>query len=181
MSRLYANGVTIMSRKYRYVGPEQIRVRMAAQPPGTPIAGAADVLRWVKQTGQTVARGELLAVTFVVDPSERLLIADRHSEHVACAGGGNVLAAGELFFRIVGGHVCVEQVSNQSTGYCPEPESWEIVGRVLDRIGLEHPEGFTTVSVFRRCAQCGERNIVKDGWFFCDVCGTILPKHWNFD
>ena len=101
-----------MSRQYRYVGPEQIRARRQ-RIPGTPIDGAADVLRWVKQTGQTVARGELLAVTFVVDSSERLLIADRRSEHVACAGGGNVLAAGEMFFGIVGGEVSVEQVSNQ--------------------------------------------------------------------
>ena len=119
-------------------------------------------------------------MTFVVDPSERLLIADRHSKHVACAGGGNVLAAGELFFLIDGPEVSVEQASNQSTGYRSEPESWEVVGRVLDRIGLEHPEDFTTVCVFRRCSHCGKRNIVKDGWFYCDVCGAKLPEHLNF-
>jgi hypothetical protein len=169
-----------MIRRYRYVGPDEIKARSPSQPAGTPIGSAADILRWARQTGQTDARGELLPVTFVVDPAERLLIADRHSEHVACAGGGEVLAAGELFFAITGLDVSVEQASNHSTGYCPEPQSWEAIGRVPDRIGLEHPDGFTTVCVFRRCQACGQRNIVEDGSFVCDVCGAELPEHWNF-
>jgi hypothetical protein len=170
-----------MSKPYRYVGPEQIRARVAEHSAGTPVNGAADVVRWTEQTGQRVARDEILAATFVIDPSERLLIADRHSEHVACAGGGDVLAAGELFFSVDGKDVSIEQVSNQSTGYCPEAESWAVVVRVLDRIGLAHPEGFTTVCIFRRCTHCGERNIVKDDWFVCDVCGGELDRQWNFD
>jgi transcription initiation factor TFIIIB Brf1 subunit/transcription initiation factor TFIIB len=33
---------------------------------------------------------------------------------------------------------------------------------------------------FRRCPACGERNIVKDDWFVCGVCGADLPTVWNF-
>ena len=113
--------------------------------------------RWIQKTGQSAAPGGLLAVTFVIDLSERLLIADRHSEHVACAAGCDVRSAGEMFFAIDGPDVSVDQVSNQSTGYCPEPESWEVVERVLDRIGLNHPGLFTTVCIFRRCTHCGQR------------------------
>ncbi|MDP1920732.1 MAG: hypothetical protein Q8L14_31105 [Myxococcales bacterium] len=36
--------------------------------------------------------------TFVVSLSNVVLVAPRRSEHVACAGGLEVLAAGELFF-----------------------------------------------------------------------------------
>ena len=132
------------------------------------------------RTDQLVRRGELLAATFVVNLEGRLRIADCHSEHVACSGGGDVLAAGEMLFSIDGLDVSVEQVSNQSTGYCPEPESWVAVGRALDSAGIAHPGVFTTACEFRRCESCGERNIVKDRWFYCDICGAKLPDHWNF-
>jgi hypothetical protein len=52
--------------------------------------------------------------------------------------------------------------------------------RALDRIGVPHPGRFTTEMVFRRCRKCGERNVVKDGWFACGVCGAELPAEWNF-
>ncbi len=32
----------------------------------------------------------------------------------------------------------------------------------------------------RRCLACGQRNIVKDDWFVCGVCGKDLPAAWNF-
>jgi hypothetical protein len=48
----------------------------------------------------------------------------RRSEHVVCAGGGLVRAAGELRFELRHGSVVVAEASNQSTGYCPEPQSW---------------------------------------------------------
>ena len=31
------------------------------------------------------------------------------------------------------------------------------------------------------CPNCGQRNIVKEGWFVCGVCGADLPATWNFD
>lgn len=169
-----------MSRTYHYVGPPEVRARAAGQAAGKTAASAADVLVWVRATRQVAGRGEAVPATFVVDVEGRLRIADRRSEHVACAGGGDVLSAGEMFFAVEGEDVRVEDVSNQSTGYCPEPESWPAVERALDRAGIAHPGGFTSVCVFRRCEACGERNIVKDGWFQCEVCGAKLPEEWDF-
>jgi hypothetical protein len=74
----------------------------------------------------------------------------------------------------------VEEISNQSTGFCPEPESWPVVAAALDTLGVRHPGRFTLAVVFRRCPACGERNVVKDGWFACGVCGADLPAEWNF-
>lgn len=169
-----------MSRSYQYVGPTAVAARVAGHSAGTAIAQSTDVIAFANRVGRP-RRGKLFAVTFVVDLKGRLLIADRHSEHVACAGGSDVLSAGEMFFALDDDDdVWVEEVSNQSTGYCPEPESWAAVGAALDRAGLEHPGGFTTACLFRRCEACASRNIVKDGWFHCDLCGASLPEHWNF-
>jgi hypothetical protein len=54
------------------------------------------------------------------------------------------------------------------------------VAAALGRLGVPHPGRFTTAVVFRRCETCGERNVVKDGWFVCGVCGSELPPQWNF-
>lgn len=170
-----------VSRKYRYVGPEDIRAKALSRPGGGVIGCAADVAQWARAAGQPADRGGTVVATFVIDIGGRLLVADRRSEHVACAGGGDVLSAGEMFFVIDGNTVRVEEVSNQSTGYCPEPESWPAVERTLEHAGIKHPGGFTTVCVFRRCEACGARNIVKDDWFYCDVCGAALSAQWNFD
>lgn len=71
-----------MTRLYRYVGPEAIARRAAGSPGGAIISSPDDVLRWVIDTGQRTGR---LVATFVIDELGRLRIADRHSEHVACA------------------------------------------------------------------------------------------------
>ncbi|HEX8913442.1 MAG TPA: hypothetical protein VF796_13860 [Humisphaera sp.] len=170
-----------MTRTYHYVGPQDVRARAAGHAAGAIVLKAADLLAWAKAFGLAAGRGEAIPATFVVDAEGRLRVADRRSEHVECAGGGgDVLSAGEMFFAIDGCDVRVEEVSNQSTGYCPESESWPAVAEALERAGIEHPGGFTTVCVFRRCEACGERSIVKDGWFQCDVCGAKLPVDWNF-
>jgi len=54
------------------------------------------------------------------------------------------------------------------------------VAAALDRIDVIHPGRFTTAIMFRRCGKCGERNIVRDEWFVCGLCGTELPAEWNF-
>lgn len=71
-------------------------------------------------------------------------------------------------------------VSNQSTGYCPDPDSWSAVGAALDRAGVPHAGEFTEPVIFRRCPACGGRNLVKDDDFVCAVCGGDLPARWNF-
>jgi hypothetical protein len=107
--------------------------------------------------------------------------ASRRSEHVACAGGAPVLSAGEITFLYDQGRWMVSKVSNQSTGYCPDPASWPAVSDALDRAGLQHPGHFTDPIVFRRCPRCQERNLVKDDYFVCAICGAELPPTWNLD
>lgn len=164
---------------YQYVGPEVIRSRSAVQPCGWIIKSPDDLRTWLTSDHPSRAGG-FVAATFVIDPEGMLRLANRRSEHVACAGDGTVLSAGEMFFSAAGEALVVEDVSNLSTGYCPEPESWAAVGEALDQIGVLHPGRFTTEVVFRRCPRCGERNVVKDGWFACQVCGGELPGAWNF-
>lgn len=73
----------------------------------------------------------------------------------------------------------VTDVTNQSTGYCPDPDSWSAVSRALDRARVPHPGDFTDKVVFRRCPACAERNIVRDDDFTCALCNSALPTHWN--
>jgi hypothetical protein len=165
-----------MPRLYEYVGPEDIRRRVLAAPAGVRIESPLDLENWARQTGLRPNRAGLIAATFVVDEQGNLCVADRGSEHLACSGGRPVLSAGELFFLASE----VLEISNQSTGFCPEPESWPAVASALDRAGLRHPGHLTREVVFRRCPACGQRNIVKDDWFACGVCGAGLPANWNF-
>src|SRR3954447_12385452 len=137
-------------RLYHYVGPEVIRSRSASAPGGRPVSSREDLRAWLDGQDLSGWVGRI-AATFVIDSEGVLRLADRRSEHVACAGGGPVLSAGEMFFSAAGEDLVVEDVSNLSTGYCPEPESWHAVGEALDRIGVRHPGRFTTEVVFRRC------------------------------
>jgi|ERR1051325_671820 hypothetical protein len=167
-----------MPNTYRYVGPPEILARSRSAPKGMPIGCADDLRAWIKATGQRPV--SQIVATFVIDLNGSLLIADRHSEHVACAGGEQILSAGEMTFLINGDGLEVVEVSNQSTGYCPEPESWpHQVAHALDRIPLRHPGKFTQEIVFRRCTSCDQINIVKDDWLVCLFCGNDLPTQWN--
>jgi hypothetical protein len=169
-----------MRKLYYYVGPETIRRRAAISPPGTRITLAWDLVDWLKQSGLGVHASDLVPLTFVIDEQGALRVADRASEHVACAGGGPVLSAGEMFIVLREAGPEVVEVSNQSTGFCPEPESWLAVQEALDRLGIPHPVRFTLEVVFRRCPRCGERSVVKEGWYVCGLCGAELPSEWNF-
>jgi hypothetical protein len=165
---------------YRYVGPEAVRSRSASAVGGIRIGSPGDLRTWLGERRASGASGSI-AATFVIDADGRLRLADRRSEHVACAGGESVLSAGEMFFSVKGEIIAVEEVTNLSTGYCPEPESWPVVAEALDRLGVARPGRFTAEFIFRRCPGCGERNVVKDGWFVCAVCGGELPVEWNFE
>lgn len=166
-------------RMYRYIGPKEIAVRVQPDRRGTPIHSASDVVRWVTDSQQELDADGCVIATFVVDESGTMRVADRRSEHVACAGGQRVLSAGEMTFDLSGRVARVSGVSNQSTGYCPEPESWPAVAAVLAAAGLDAPPGFTLACVFRRCVGCGMRNLVKDGLFECGVCDRKLPPEYN--
>ncbi|GII26985.1 hypothetical protein [Planotetraspora mira] len=119
--------------------------------------------------------------TFVIDMDGVLRLAPRRSEHVACAGGARVLSAGEMSVSREAGRWVVGEVSNQSTGYCPDISSWSVVAEALDRAGLRHPSGFTQAVLFRCCPHCQELNIVREGDFVCVFCGGDLPEASNID
>ncbi|RPE41493.1 hypothetical protein EDD90_4579 [Streptomyces sp. Ag109_O5-1] len=166
-------------RGYRYVGPAELAV-MSPQSTGAGalITSASDFSTWVgRQSPAELAE----PFTYVVDLDGRLRLAPRRSEHVACAGGAAVLGAGEITFVREADRWTVSEVSNQSTGYCPDLTSWPAVARALDRIPLGHPSGFTYEVVFRRCPRCAEHNIVREADFVCVFCGSELPTTWNVD
>ncbi|MFB9239990.1 hypothetical protein ACFFWC_31445 [Plantactinospora siamensis] len=162
-------------RRYRYVGPAEVRDRTAVDV--VAVDGSASLDGWLAGRGG----GELAEpVTFVVDLDGVLRLAPRRSEHVVLADGRRVLAAGEMSFASTGMGWRVVAVTNQWTGYCPDPDCWPAVASALDRVGVPHPGGFTDRVTFRCCPGCGERNIVRDEDFTCAMCGGALPAQWNF-
>ncbi|MFJ3306519.1 hypothetical protein ACIPSA_26025 [Streptomyces sp. NPDC086549] len=163
-------------RRYGYVGPADLKGLVRPDGAGEGIRSAADFARWVSARGP----GELAEpFTFVVDTEGVLRLAPRRSEHVVCAGGRAVLSAGEMSFREDAGRWAVDEVSNQSTGYCPDVDSWPAVADALDRAGLVRPACFTHEVVFRRCVSCRQVNVVREGDFVCVFCDADLPSDWN--
>ncbi|GAA4085547.1 hypothetical protein [Actinomadura miaoliensis] len=156
---------------YEYVGPAEI-LRRVDGVAGRPVRSPADLDEWLAERRDE--RDE--PFTFVVDGDGTLLIAPRRSEHVACAGGRPVLAAGEIAFDGREGRWAVTGVTNQSTGYCPDAGCWPAVAAALDRARVPHPGGFTDVFVFRHCPCCGELNLVKDAHYVCVFCDADLPS-----
>lgn len=165
-------------RRYRYVGPAAVRAAVRPGSAGQPITSPDDLTAWL---GTRDADEAAEPFTFVVDLEGALRLAPRRSEHVACAAGAPVLSAGEITFVRGRDRWIVSEISNQSTGYCPDPASWPAVGEALDAAGLAHPGRFTDPIVFRRCPRCQERNLVKDGHFACAICDAALPRTWNLD
>ena len=119
------------------------------------VGGPHNLALWGQQTGQTLEA----AATFLVNSKGELWIADRRSEHVACARGGPVRAAGEVTFAIDGDEAEVVAATNQFMGFCPRPNCWEAVASVLDEIGLRRPAKFATEFEFRRCQSFGSAKV----------------------
>ncbi len=164
------------SGRYRYVGPGDLR-DLVLPVDAVAVEAPALLAGWFVRRDRAEL-GE--PVTFVVTLDGLLQLASRRTEHVAVAAGQDVLAAGEMTFERVGVGWRVVEVTNQSTGYCPDLDSWQAVGRALDRLGVQHPGDFTNKVVFRRCPACGERNVVRDNDFICALCDCDLPGRWNF-
>ena len=168
-------------RKYKYIGSPDHFALVGKSSTRKLIETPADVLLWTKQTNQVPTSDDEVIATFVIDPYGKLWVADRRSEHLVCADGGEVLAAGEMTFRISGNSIEVLEATNQSTGFCPEPSSWTAVARALDTVCLPHPSEFTASFVFRRCEICETTNIIKDDYIFCAVCNGELAKNCNYE
>lgn len=164
-------------REYQYVGPSDIAEAAKSQPSGTCISSVDQLSDWLATATTERTPHHCWIATFTISVDGFLRIAPRRSEHVACASGGPVLSAGEI---MIDDDMTVIEITNQSTGFCPEPESWPAVSSALDRAGIKHPGGFTTEVIFRRCTKCGERNIIKDSWYFCGICDANLSSGWNF-
>src|SRR5581483_4679524 len=94
-----------LMRIYRYIGPKRIAERAPTTPAGTPIRSATDVVDWARASKQRPEPDGTIIATFVVDAVGILLVADRHSEHVACAGRQSVRSAGEITFLVTNGSV----------------------------------------------------------------------------
>jgi hypothetical protein len=167
-------------REYKYIGSKDLRDKVPEKPERYAIQSLDDILEWIHSTKQRLEDGQVIA-TFIIDTHKTLYINDRRSEHVLCAAGQNVLSAGEITFYIEEKSIEVVEVTNQSTGYCPEPESWVVVDEVLNKLHILHPPDFTLKFIFRQCEKCQTKNIVKNEWFFCGVCDAPLSESWNFD
>ncbi|MFG1798208.1 hypothetical protein [Nocardia sp. NPDC049149] len=165
-------------RHYEYVGPADLLAEVRPGGTGQPIESSVDLVTWLAAQH---ADESTEPFTYIVGLDGLLRLAPRRSEHVVCAGGAAVLGAGEIAFELRRGVWVVDSISNQSTGYCPDPDSWFAVADTLDLAGLAHPGQFTDPVVFRSCPHCRQRNLVKDEHFYCAVCDTELPRKWNFD
>jgi hypothetical protein len=162
-------------RLYEYIGPAELLGVAATKVGGSRIITEVGLRDWISAHQRDDSS---VTATFTIDRSGHLRLADRRSEHVHCAAGEPVLSAGEITFDAESASVV--SVTNQSTGYCPEPGSWPCVEAALRQIGVPHPTGFTSEFIFRKCPECGERNIVRENWFVCAFCDADLPKTWNF-
>ncbi|WP_338792398.1 hypothetical protein [Bernardetia sp. MNP-M8] len=166
---------------YSYVGSQEIFDAIDLKFTGYKILKINDIVSWIEKTSQELINDSVIA-TFIINENHQLVINDRHSEHVQCAGGKNVISAGEISFLIEKkDKISINEISNQSTGYCPKPESWKYVEKVLSKIGIEYPNDFTLAFDFRLCTNCQAINLIKEDIFECQVCANNLDSEWNFD
>ena len=128
-------------RRYIYVGPADVREAASASPPGVVIENPASLTAWFERHVEDMTTEGTITATFVVDADGLLRLARAPLGTRGLSSGGPVLSAGEITFSKGGD---VTEITNQSTGFCPEPESWPSVAAVLYRIPLSHPGRFTT-------------------------------------
>ena len=168
---------------YSYIGPEEhiTRISSSSDAERVRVYSGGDVKKWISSTRQQLPSSNSITATYVVDTAGDLWISDRRTEHIFCSGGQSVSAAGEITFDLSGGQVEVVGLSNQSTGFCPEPISWGAVQKALKKASISHPDDFTEIYHFRRCSECAQINIVKNDIFECAVCGSPLSKEWNIN
>lgn len=168
-------------KHHNYLGRKQPEQLLQQTSNRIRLVSARSIFEWIKFHKPPRNPDKTVTLTFIVDVDGAMWINDRHSEHVFCANGGDVLSAGEITFEVNLHTAQIVEITNQSTGYCPPPESYEAVKFALKASGMAHPPSFTTEFVFRHCNHCKTINIVKDGWFYCGVCDRELDEFWNFE
>ncbi len=169
----------MFEKTYEYVGPDMSEYSMEDNVVGYRVKSRQDVLGWIKAAKQETDNANEIVATFVVKKDKCLYLADRHEEHFNCAGGAPVLSAGEITFYVTSAEFEVTALTNQSTGYCPEPKTRKVVCKALKKAGIAGIDNFTTEFEFRKCTQCDSLNVVKEDWFVCAVCDSDLSKSWN--
>ncbi|RKZ79532.1 MAG: hypothetical protein DRR19_24825 [Candidatus Parabeggiatoa sp. nov. 1] len=87
-------------KQYRYVGPDDLRELISPDNCGTPIQRPQDILNWIKWINPKRQHHDEVIATFIINTDGFLCLADRHTEHLVCAGGCAVLSAGEMTFSI---------------------------------------------------------------------------------
>jgi hypothetical protein len=177
----FCSAKEFVMRLYQYVGPAEILKSVDGGPIGVPLLSMAALFQWIVSAGQQHDPYGMVIATFVIDETGVLRVSDRHSEHVACAGGKPVRSAGEISFDLSEVKPQIVAVTNQSTGYCPELESWDAVAVALNRAKLDFrgPDRFEPAFEFRRCPACKTINLVREEVFVCSVCDADLPVWWN--
>ncbi|MDJ1499450.1 hypothetical protein [Xanthocytophaga agilis] len=168
--------------EYTFVGDTELLRLVKSEWKGYCITSVADIEYWIKKTYQKPDTNSEITATFIIDLEYNLVIHDRHSEHVVCAAGENVLSAGEITFVLLKNKTYfISQITNQSTGYCPSPKSWDMVKCALEKIRIPFPDFFTTAFEFRICGSCGWINVIKDNYFVCinNECQNQLPPNEN--
>lgn len=165
--------------QYAFIGNKDLLNLVRPELEGYVIYSFSDIENWINTTKQKANKDNQVVATFIIDASGNLRINDRHSEHVVCACGRDVLSAGEITFELSKQKIFISQITNQSTGYCPSPASWSAVQKALEKIGIKHHTYFTTAFEFRVCKNCGWINIIKDAYFVCEniECQNELPMY----
>ncbi|MGB1241872.1 MAG: hypothetical protein ACPG49_05085 [Chitinophagales bacterium] len=172
-------------KEYEYVGPKEILQMIKAKYRGTVIEESEEIRNWIGANHKNTKFGDVAICTFTINLQGKLVIADRHSEHVQCAFGEKVRSAGEIGFVVEKkNEVYVDSITNQSTGYCPSSESWFEVEKALKAIlqlkGLSEFKGFDPAFIFSYCPDCKTRQIVKDEFYFCLKCEEELLSEGEF-
>src|SRR5262245_23022877 len=90
----------------------------------------AELRSWLRDQALTAP----VTLTYVVTADGALRVSPRHAEHVACARGESVLAAGEITLGVAQDRLHVQGVTNQSTGYCPEASCFPEIASALKRL-----------------------------------------------
>jgi hypothetical protein len=161
-------------RAYRYQGRPDLLKKALEHPPDPPIRSQTDL--------DPIASFDDHAGTWVVTaPDGHFRCGARRREHVDVAGGGEVHAAGEIWFELDRQkRWVVARITNRSIGYgVPLPASYAAVRAAFERIGIAHATGaYDETFVSGLCPEHGLQ-VLRDGDAFeCKVCfAAILPVH----